>query len=167
MISLKQMNIRFSGLSDLDFQVFLKAYDFWFMIELFYSENNNGKVLFNHKCHSICMAFRLWMEENKEQKVTQADGFFAGFKDEKWVGWEHSWILTPDGAIIDLHPVGIVACSPLLIPTKGKEADYQSMLYFESPEVRPIAYSRENFREAQTVLKAVKIQKQKHKDKKK
>jgi hypothetical protein len=95
------------------------------------------KYTFN--CHSISIALGsiepevkvihgnvfglVWTE--KEPKVRQAQIKLC----------RHSWLLTPDGAILDAYPVGFLALDIVLVPTTGTYAPYLSALYQEDTSV--------------------------------
>ena len=80
-------------------------------------------------CHSICRALAIIIPQLKV-----VDGLFLGLsqkKSSKAVRANHSWLLTPDRAIIDPYPVGIISMSPLLVPTKGKYSSFYSGFFFK------------------------------------
>ena len=77
-----------------------------------------------YECHSICRALAMFIPE-----LTVVDGHFVGLKSRQIAeGCEfeirncgHSWLLTPDEAIIDPYPVGFITTNPILI---GPKSDY-------------------------------------------
>jgi len=92
------------------------------------------------QCHSICRALRIRMPE-----LRLLDGFYLGLRTlpaEKKRGVRrelmtagHSWLMTPDGAIIDPYPVGCISLNPLLIPTRGIDVAFGADLYCADPAV--------------------------------
>jgi hypothetical protein len=91
-------------------------------------------------CHSICRALSMCISELKV-----VDGRYLGVEcvkneDPDQVGIElknchHSWLVTPDGAIIDPYPVGFIITNPLLIGAKGDYTFYGYKMYFPDPRV--------------------------------
>ena len=73
------------------------------------------------ECHTMSRAIALVLP-----KLNCVDGFVKGFKptvehengDKTYIfdSCRHSWLLTPDGAIIDPYPVGFVVAQPILLP---------------------------------------------------
>jgi hypothetical protein len=59
-------------------------------------------------CHSMSRAIALVIPE-----LQLVDGYYMG-------SMIHSWLLTPDQAIIDALPVGIITTGSLLIPAAGR-----------------------------------------------
>jgi hypothetical protein len=51
------------------------------------------------------------------------------------IGCSHSWLVTPDGAIIDAYPVGFLTHSPVLYVGKGEYAVFGSGFYRPLEEV--------------------------------
>ena len=48
---------------------------------------------------------------------------------------DHSWLLTQSDSIIDVHPVGIISCSPLLICKGNTRMAWGHSLYQENSKV--------------------------------
>jgi len=87
----------------------------------------------NFNCHSICRAISIISPD-----LHVVSGSYVGLKhislkeddlklDPCWN--DHSWLVTPDGAIIDPHPVGVITVAPLLAVGKGKNAPHGYGLY--------------------------------------
>lgn len=73
-----------------------------------------------YECHSICRALALYINVTVTDgafhgllQTTQPDGYPTGHLYSA----QHSWLITPNGAIIDPYPVGVIAPMPLLVPT--------------------------------------------------
>jgi hypothetical protein len=74
-------------------------------------------------CHAIARAWSL-----HSKKLKYVDGYFLGVQEVerdsdgrkvmKIRGCLHSWLLTPDGAIIDPYPANSISYGALLIPNK-------------------------------------------------
>jgi len=86
-------------------------------------------------CHAICRGVSLY-----NQTLRTKTGFYMGVtkvERKKGVMWVstircmHSWLKTPDGAIIDTYPVGFIAAHPILVASRGKYRAYGSGLYVE------------------------------------
>lgn len=89
-------------------------------------------------CHAIARMLSIVLSE-----CTLVDGLLYGLRpvgNGKWSMFDtcHSWLVTPDGAIIDPYPMGIIAAgSALLIPTQSTSySPHGSNLYEENPEVK-------------------------------
>lgn len=116
------------------------------------------KKQFYYSCHSICRALALTIPE-----LTVVDGVYislsaAPSKDAESDYWydnfgatTHSWLVTPDRAIIEPYPVGVIALSPLLIPTRNKAPESGAGLYVPKPTVTAKVVSRKIYRQSQTV----------------
>jgi hypothetical protein len=91
-------------------------------------------------CHSICRALAICIPE-----VKVVDGLYLGLECQRngipqQVAVEirncsHSWLVTPDEAIIDPYPVGIIITNPILIGPKGPRTVFGHQLYFPDSEV--------------------------------
>ena len=91
-----------------------------------------GKRL-TYDCHSIARAIKLAVPELKV-----VSGVYMGMewvtKGEKdiytLVGCRHSWLVTPDGAILDPYPVGFLTLDVVMIPASaGDYTAYGQGLY--------------------------------------
>ncbi len=96
-------------------------------------------------CHTICRAVGRCVPELKV-----LDGWYLGVEPpiqfdgrQVLIGnirrCAHSWLLTPDGTIIDPYPVGFVITNPILIPAKGDYRFFGYDLYVPDPKVWEIA----------------------------
>jgi hypothetical protein len=71
-----------------------------------------------YRCHTICRALA-----SRVQGLSVCDGIYVGAEptEKRPANLQarqarHSWLVTPDKAIIDPYPVGVIACgSPLFI----------------------------------------------------
>lgn len=97
-----------------------------------------GKVP-TYRCHTICRALAIHVPELKV-----CDGIYVGAeltKEKRPTDLQarqarHSWLVTPDDAIIDPYPVGVIACgSPLLMPARGRYAPFGKGLYITDEAV--------------------------------
>lgn len=89
------------------------------------------------ECHSICRGLAQAIPE-----VKYIDGDYIGLNKlpgDKLrfdlCGASHTWLCTPDDAIIDPYPLGYMAINPVLIPTKGYYANFAGTAYIPNPEV--------------------------------
>lgn len=81
-------------------------------------------LIFN--CHTICRAMAIILPE-----LSVRSGGYQGYKRDPeiptdlalWVS-EHSWLETPDGAIIDPNPVGFITWRPVMFPAPCAESLY-------------------------------------------
>lgn len=86
----------------------------------------------NFNCHVICRAISFYIPE-----LHTITGSYVGLEQKRENGtltmeptWsQHSWLLTPDDAVIDPHPVGVISVSPLLAVGKGDHTPYGKGLY--------------------------------------
>ena len=105
-------------------------------------------------CHSIVRGIA-----GHVQKLDVQSGYYYGVEvgpDEGVVTtmkMDHSWLRTPDGAIIDPYPGGFFTHQPILVPTKGHLAPFGGNLYrfdqdvFEthSTSLKVLVHAREVF----------------------
>lgn len=79
----------------------------------------NPKLTFN--CHSLCRALSVCIP-----KLTVVTGGYRGIRainngtEFRITLASHSWLKTPDKAIIDPYPVGVISYNPLLVPADGE-----------------------------------------------
>lgn len=81
----------------------------------------------------------------KVYNLKYQDGFFPA------IGFEHSWLLTPTGNVIDVYPVGIVGGPIMIDPTVGH-------LIYLPKSIRSIScgrFSQPWFRKAVTKVTAM------------
>lgn len=106
-----------------------------------------------YECHSICRAIAKAMPS-----LRLVDGNYMGLQkipNEGSFGFElryaaHSWLETPDEAIIDPYPVGILAANPVLVVNKGQYAPFGGQLYVADPRVTAEISTRKTWRKAET-----------------
>jgi hypothetical protein len=71
-------------------------------------------------------------------KLKVVDGVYIGMKVKRGRYWktetEHSWLVTPDGCIIEPYAVGMLSVTPILIPTKGLTMHAFANFYRDDPE---------------------------------
>jgi hypothetical protein len=104
-------------------------------------------------CHSICRALARCVPE-----VKVVDGLYLGMEcqrngDPDHIGiilrnCNHSWLITPDRAIIDPYPVGIIITNPILIGQKGPRTVFGHQMYFPDPRVTSKIMTRNIYRES-------------------
>jgi hypothetical protein len=92
------------------------------------------------ECHSIARAIAQSFPE-----LTLVDGHVIGLhrtpkaKGKRYTAElryaNHSWLATPDDAIIDPYPLGALAVGPLLVVNKGVYADFGGQLYVPDDDV--------------------------------
>ncbi len=106
----------------------------------------------NFDCHSICRAISLYLPA-----LVTIDGSYAGYKHITRKGVlrmrpcysRHSWLLTPDRAVIDPHPVGVITLAPLLAIGQGKDAPFGSGLYIPDMRIHKSVSTREMRKKAE------------------
>jgi hypothetical protein len=90
-------------------------------------------------CHPTARMLAFYMKNLK-----LVDGWFLGLKfkkrpDGKTVysvkGCQHSWLVTPDGTILDPCPIGFKQGGALLVVSRGKHVCYGSNLYLPDSAV--------------------------------
>ena len=121
------------------------------------------------------MRTRLNMNERPLCRKKLVDGYLLGVSkevDEKekkitvsHVKCDHSWLETPDGAILDPNPVGCITWDVLLCVAKGTFAPYGKNLYLPCNEVTKEVSNRNLWRESQVIYKIMKKAKEIHKGK--
>ena len=131
------------------------------MIKVWELMNKIGKIhlrvphnhTFQINCHSLSRVIAAHLSSLKV--VT---GYFLGLdplsqhgeKRVKIRNCEHSWLVTPDGAIIDPYPVGVIALCPLLIPTRGEYRVFAASQYYHDSETH-LPINRKAYREVQVM----------------
>lgn len=107
-----------------------------YMWRKFLESPHREHLAFN--CHSIHRALAFKIPE-----LRLVDGNYLGAvvreTDPKFTVklqvCSHSWLVTPDDAIIDAYPVGYISANPVLVVTKGKFAPYGGNFYLPDPTV--------------------------------
>jgi hypothetical protein len=112
-------------------------------------------------CHSLCRALAHCVSE-----VKVVDGLYLGTEchrngNPNQVSVEirnctHSWLVTPDEAIIDPYPVGIIITNPILIGPKGPRTVFGYQMYFPNPEITNRVVNRTVWRESIVLAKCIK-----------
>ncbi len=122
------------------------------------AHEHSRRLQFN--CHPIHRAISHIIPDLKVR-----DGYYFGmaFIEEDGVTkikrqeTRHSWLVTPDSAIIDAYPVGILSVNPVLVVTKGPFAPSGGNLYFPDQAVtREYCATREVFRKTQILVQLAK-----------
>jgi hypothetical protein len=79
-------------------------------------------------CHVFARAIAFHIRELKA-----VDGYYIGFnspgKEYSLTHTEHSWLMTPDGCIIEVYALGFLSVTPVLVPTSGKLTHAQAHAY--------------------------------------
>jgi hypothetical protein len=124
----------------------------------------SDKVLDNFvfNCHSVCRALQ---EVLGKDRVTVVDGQYLGINitpegKEKieFQMHDHSWLVTPTGAIIDPYPtgiIGIISLCPLLVVNSGPYRVYGGSRYIPCPDVTKRVGTRETWRKSQLLAKVI------------
>lgn len=107
------------------------------------------------ECHSICRALALAVP-----KLRLVDGCYLGLipsrDEEDKLSFNlceacHSWLMTPDDAIIDPYPVGYYSAGPIIMATKGPSKFFGSGLYLPDVGVTKEVSNRDLYRRSQTL----------------
>lgn len=113
-------------------------------------KEKNAKYNLRFECHSICRAFHIHLPE-----LTVVDGNFFGIEKKDDAIYlqlnDHSWLLTPDGAIIDPYPVGFLTIGPMMTVRSGIAANFGGNMYQPNPEVTARICGRVTTRKAVTL----------------
>lgn len=108
-------------------------------------------------CHPIHRAIAQIIPE-----LRCVDGYYFGLakiKDEKGESTvtqhcSHSWLVTPDEAIIDAYPCGYMSVNPVLVVAKGSHAPHGGNLYIPNGETTDEACAnRTVFRKTQVLVR--------------
>ena len=109
------------------------------------------------ECHSICRAISMALP-----KLKCIDGSYAGLERIPAAGvvfelqyTDHSWLLTPDGAIIDPYPVGYISVNPVIVVTKGQYSPFGGKLYVEDSRITTKVSARKLWRKSQVLYKMI------------
>lgn len=113
------------------------------------------------ECHSICRALAKAVPD-----LRLIDGNYIGMKripvpEENSFRFElryatHSWLLTPDEAIIDPYPVGYLAVNPVLVLTKGDYAAFGGEPYVADARVTAAISNRAMWRKSDVLYRIIK-----------
>lgn len=110
------------------------------------------------ECHSISRLISLIQKD-----LTLVDGYLVGIDtadpdNAKVMHTCHSWLLTPDSAIIDPYPMGLISTTTaLLMPTSGtRYCAHGASLYHESPNVRKYFNVKKCWRKANSYFRVLK-----------
>lgn len=105
------------------------------------------------ECHSICRAIAINIPE-----LIVVDGGFTGLcisvddasqtRSGRMLLAKHSWLVTPDGAIIDPYPVGFMSLCPVLVPKEGIYAPFFANLYLPRKSTTSELSSRKLWRKS-------------------
>jgi hypothetical protein len=107
------------------------------------------------ECHTICRGLSMHIPELK-----LVDGHYLGYESVKensedrysLVSQRHSWLVTPDQAIIDPYPVGFCSTNPILVPSKGDYSNFGKTMYFPYPQVTGKISNRSLWRRSRVLL---------------
>ncbi len=107
-----------------------------------------------YECHTICTALAWYFPE-----LTLVNGIHIGpafiekdgNKTVKFCTCEHSWLQTPDRAILDPYPPGIITLDVILIPTKG-DYYYFAGSQYQQDENFKFVLSREEIQRKAEIL---------------
>jgi hypothetical protein len=110
-------------------------------------------------CHPISRAIAKMIP-----RLKLVDGNFLGLitveqEGEKRFGIQHathSWLVTPDDAIIDAYPVGFMSVNPILVVTKGRYAPHGGNFYVPDPSVTSEISNKEVWKKTQIILNLAK-----------
>lgn len=110
---------------------------FYTITILLHNIPNDEKYKYN--CHTLSRAIAGALQE-----ATVVSGHVLGLEQIEKKGFakglairycSHSWIRTPDGAIIDPYPVGYINLQPVLIPSKPNiYSPFGRCMYVENPD---------------------------------
>lgn len=111
------------------------------------------------ECHSVSRLMSLVFKE-----LTLVDGILIGLdfipteNKVTLAHTHHSWLRTPDGAIIDPYPMGLISTtSALLIPTsETRYCVHGGNLYHENPSIREHFNVAQCWRNASSCLRSLK-----------
>lgn len=122
---------------------------FFYCEELLSALSQTNTTNLNFNCHSICRAISTILP-----RLSVVTGGLVGYTPDPKESdtliikiSSHSWLTTPDGAIIDPNPVGCIACSPLMFPAMKTGSAYTA---FGSQAYNP-TYKRHGFRRTKKV----------------
>lgn len=95
-------------------------------------------------CHSISRAIAKHIPDLKVMS-----GLHVSYKiisDGKCIMTQttHSWLTTPDGAIIEVYSPTLISIAPIIIPAKGEYAEANSGVYVASESVAGFMYKHVN-----------------------
>lgn len=107
-------------------------------------------------CHSICRALAINIKD-----LTLVDGYFLGLTPSSdgvagsmvIAKCDHSWLVTPDKAIIDPYPVGFMATNPVIVGHESVYTPFGTELYKASENVTHRVSNRKLFRRSYVLSK--------------
>lgn len=115
-----------------DKDIYAKVVDIHSALMFYPHAQPHPKTNYPFECHTICRAYKLCIPG-----LTVVDGTYFGIElipEENRTRLKprysaHSWLTGPDGAIMDVQPVGCISDSALLIVTAGDHQPFGSNLY--------------------------------------
>ena len=119
-----------------DVDIFAEVYSIASLV--WKDERANPKKKLLYRCHSVCRALAEILPT-----LTVIDGHYLGciqttkrglVNKLQYVYYPHTWLLAPNGSIIDPYPVACVT-TPILVVTKGKLGLFGSGLYVPNPRL--------------------------------
>ena len=107
------------------------------------------------ECHSVSRALVQCVPQ-----LRCVDGILRGVgkENEEWKlqGCLHSWLVTPDGSIIDAYPVGFIYFYPVLIPVGHRYSPFGYELYEEDKSLTKQISNRQTYRRSLLLAKVMK-----------
>ncbi len=86
-------------------------------------------------CHSITRAIASRMPDLRVVSGRHVSIKYETAKQVFVTYTIHSWLATPDDAVIDAYPPTILSIAPIIVPTKGKYAEANAGMYIADSSV--------------------------------
>ena len=111
------------------------------------------------ECHSICRAISHLLPLLKV-----VDGKYIGMMFPEIDGktqiqfaeCDHSWLVTPDGSILDPYPVGVFTVAPLLVISSGKYQPFGKNMYMPHAKTTNEVITRKVWRQSRMLARYMK-----------
>ncbi len=125
------------GITESDRQWWIKVMDRLHLLHDNANKPSPQKYHLRYECHSICLALKQILPE-----LNLTHGCYLGVDITQTTGnfkcairnCRHSWLVTPDNAIIDPYPVGFLSPNPIIIGTSEFDC-FGRTFYLEQPSV--------------------------------
>ena len=107
------------------------------------------------ECHSIARAISMEVPE-----LQLVNGCYYGLEwsetgGVQLIGCDHSWLVTPDKAILDSYPVGFVTDDVVLVVATGDYSPFGQGLYRPDEKISPDINLKEVWRKSEVLFRLI------------
>ena len=110
---------------------------------------------FSFECHSIARAISMEVPELKLVSGCYYGLEWSNTREVRLVECDHSWLVTPDKAILDPYPVGFVTDDVVLVVANGVYTPFGQGLYRPDEKISPDINIKEIWRKSQVIFQFI------------